>query len=115
MPVRIDIQRKIVVDGRQFDSVDEMPAHLREAYERSLPTAAGILSGKGVEIGFGKITLNGKEWNTGKNPEIAAGLSPAEAEPLSPESPFSGRFLLLAAGIILLLVLVYIYFGPAAK
>ena len=66
----INIKRRIIVNGREYSSVDEMPDDLRRAYERSMAN----LSREGDVINPAapqqEITFNGKEYgNVDEMPE----------------------------------------------
>jgi hypothetical protein len=58
----INIKRKIVVNGREYTSVEEMPADIRSRYEQAMASAGAAVhthGGGGVKA---KIVFNGREY-----------------------------------------------------
>jgi hypothetical protein len=45
------VHRRIVVNGKEFQSVDDMPAEVRAAYKRALADASGRVTAAGAPIG----------------------------------------------------------------
>ena len=41
MSIKINITRKIVINGREYGSAEEMPEDLRRTYEKIMGTSAG--------------------------------------------------------------------------
>jgi hypothetical protein len=58
--VKGNIKRKIVVNGREYSSVEEMPEDIRRAFERAI---AGT-SGAGVGGAATRIVFNGREYGS---------------------------------------------------
>jgi hypothetical protein len=42
MKVNFNIKRKIVVNGKEYNSVEDMPLELREAYEKAVGSGTGV-------------------------------------------------------------------------
>lgn len=58
MSIKINVEKKIIVNGREYKSLDEMPEDLRQAFQKAV-------SGFGNKIKVSKDTkfvLNGKEF-----------------------------------------------------
>ncbi len=51
LKITTTVQRRIVVNGKEFPSVDEMPAEVRAAYERGLAEAGGGARAAGAPAG----------------------------------------------------------------
>ena len=57
MPVTINIKRKIIINGKEYSSPDELPPDLRKAYDQAL---ANRESSQQMQItGSSKVTFNG--------------------------------------------------------
>ena len=50
-----------MVNGKEYGSIEEMPAAIREAYEKAVGKAKGIEHGNISSISSGKIVFNGQE------------------------------------------------------
>ena len=61
MSININFNRKIVINGKEYHSLDELPEDVRKAYDKALALAgkAGGISALRVKT---KITFNGKEY-----------------------------------------------------
>ncbi len=64
MPVNISIKRKFKINGREYNSIGEMPENVREAFKKAMESQAG--SGHGIQsaVTRSKITFNGKEYES---------------------------------------------------
>lgn len=56
MGIQVDIRRRITINGKEYGSTGEMPADVREAYERAM--AGGI----SVQTAKTRIVFNGREY-----------------------------------------------------
>lgn len=50
MNVKFNVKRKFIVNGKEYGSVEEMPANIRQSYEKALESAKG------------KIVFNGQKY-----------------------------------------------------
>ena len=120
MAVSFQIKKKITVNGREYESLDEIPAEFRAAFEKALEL--------GAKTATGKVVINGRTYAT--LDEVPAPLraavrgiatmavksglpseSPAETGPtpipvaaLRPEPIISSKMVFIALGIAGLLV-----------
>jgi len=126
--VKITVRRKIVVNGKEYGSPEELPPELRPAYEKAV--AQGPSTGTSL-----KVTFNGREFLSVDHmpPEVRAlydaamkavgaeqeGSPPVagsgdvlhvtpEAMPIGPGAGASGRrWLLIGAGVAFVLLILY--------
>lgn len=65
---RIALRTKIRVNGKEYTSVDDMPADVRAAHERALATMRGAtpaaLLGKAATVSYTTIAFEGKEYHS---------------------------------------------------
>ncbi len=94
MPVKVNVKTRIIVNGREYSSPDEMPEEVRQKYETALargsqPTARTVKTSS-------KITFNGQPFNSPD--EMPAGVrriydsvmaSAAQLTDGTPDSPSS--------------------------
>jgi hypothetical protein len=59
--IKFNVKRKYVVNGKEYGSIEEMPAAIREAYEKAVGKAKGIEHGN---ISSEKIVFNGQEYES---------------------------------------------------
>jgi len=149
MKVNFNVKYKFKVNGKEYGSLEEIPAPIREAYEKAVDNTAGLERENIQSISSAKVVFNGQEYEsvdsmpdeirriyetimkTVKSGEISqaenagvktsgtkAGfrdeggiISPDVSRPISPESFFSPRVLIIAAGIIVLLAGIYFLFS----
>jgi len=149
MKVNFNVKYKFKVNGKEYNSLEEMPAAILEAYKKAVGKRAGLEQGNLQSISSGKIVFNGQEYEsadsmpadirrtyetimeTVKNGQTSPGgntpdkFGSADAglkndgitvfsdasKPVSPESFFSPRLLIIAAAIIALLGAFYFLFG----
>jgi hypothetical protein len=72
---KINISRKIVVNGREYPSVEEMPSDVRRVYEQAMAGAGTALHATGESGVKAKIVFNGREYaNVDTIPDDARGL-----------------------------------------
>ncbi len=62
MSVKFDVKYKFKVNGKEYNSLDEMPAPIREAYEKAVADKEGIEQGNIASVTAGKIVFNGQEY-----------------------------------------------------
>ena len=93
---------KIIFNGTEYDSIDSMPQGDRQLYEKVLKAAEGTLESSGVHISGGSGGILRKPVNV-------AAARPIEIQnPTKAESSFSPRMLLMGAGLIALILLLYL-------
>jgi|YelNatPaOPRAMG01_1025707.scaffolds.fasta_scaffold89559_3 hypothetical protein len=63
MDLKINIKRKFKVNGKEYDSMEEMPAAIREAYEKALVNAKGPKLGE-IAGSPDKIVFNGQQFES---------------------------------------------------
>ena len=59
MDVKFNVKYKFKVNGKEYGSLEEMPAPIRETYEKSVANSKGM---KRANISPGKIVFNGQEY-----------------------------------------------------
>jgi hypothetical protein len=64
MGVTVNIQRKFIVNRKEYASVEEMPPELREAYEKAVRSGAGVRIEKPQVSVESKIVFNGREYRS---------------------------------------------------
>jgi hypothetical protein len=62
MSVKFDVKYKFKVNGKEYSSLDEMPAPIRETYEKAVANKEGIEQGAIASVTAGKIMFNGQEY-----------------------------------------------------
>jgi len=64
-PVKFNLKAKIRVNGKEYASVEEMPAKIREAYARAVGDTAVLRSGARLAAKLNaRIIFNGVEYNS---------------------------------------------------
>jgi hypothetical protein len=58
MGIKFDVKYKFKVNGKEYGSLEEMPADVRATYEKAVANKEGI----GASITSGKIVFNGQEY-----------------------------------------------------
>lgn len=61
---QFNINKKIVVNGRQYRSVDEMPENIRQIYMKAIEAASGADHTVNLECTTTKIVFNGKIYSS---------------------------------------------------
>jgi hypothetical protein len=64
MDIKFDVKRKYVVNGKEYGSLEEMPAAMREVYEKAVGKAHGAEHGNISSISSDKIVFNGQEYDS---------------------------------------------------
>ncbi len=62
MKVNVTVKRRIVVNGKEYGSVDELPDDARAAYERALARGAAAGAGDASPQTTGEIVVNGQRY-----------------------------------------------------
>jgi hypothetical protein len=58
----INVKRRIVVNGREYASVEEMPDDIRRAYEQAMAGAGGGTHASGASGVRARVVFNGREY-----------------------------------------------------
>ena len=61
MDVKFNVKYKFKINGKEYGSLEEMPAPIREAYEKTVANSKGM---ERVNISSGKIVFNGQEYES---------------------------------------------------
>jgi hypothetical protein len=64
MGVTLNVKRRFIVNGKEYNSVEEMPPELREAYEKAVSSGSGVRIQKPQVSLKTKIVFNGKEYDS---------------------------------------------------
>lgn len=64
MDVKINVRRKYIVDGKEYNSVEEMPSAIREAYQKATGKVNGIEHHHISSISSQKVLFNGQEYES---------------------------------------------------
>ncbi len=64
MEIKFNVKRKYVVNGKEYGSLEEMPAAIREVYEKAVGKAHGTEHGNIPAISTQKIVFNGQEYES---------------------------------------------------
>lgn len=64
MDVKFNVKYKFKVNGKEYGSLEEMPAPIREAYEKAVSKEGGLEHGNISSISPGKIVFNGQEYES---------------------------------------------------
>lgn len=64
MKINFDVKREFIVNGKKYNSVEEMPPELRETYEKAMRSGAGVTIEKPQVHMETKIVFNGKEYES---------------------------------------------------
>jgi hypothetical protein len=62
MDVKFNVKYKFKVNGKEYGSLEEMPAPIRETYEKAVANSKGIEHGNIPSMTAGKIIFNGQEY-----------------------------------------------------
>jgi hypothetical protein len=62
MKVNVTVKRKLVFNGREYSSVDELPESVRAAYEKAVAGGLAPEAGAGAPGGAGRIVVNGQAY-----------------------------------------------------
>jgi len=63
MELKINVNKKIIVNGKEYTSVEEMPAGIREAYKKVTEGSSFTFTNVGAVKRNNKIIFNGKEYD----------------------------------------------------
>lgn len=64
MEIKFNVKRKYVVNGKEYGSLEEMPAAIREVYEKAVGKAHGTEHGNIPAVSSQKIVFNGQEYES---------------------------------------------------
>jgi hypothetical protein len=64
MDIKFNVKYKFKVNGKEYGSLEEMPAPIREAYEKTVANSKGIEHGNIPSMTAGKIIFNGQEYES---------------------------------------------------
>lgn len=64
MEVKFNVKRKYIVNGKEYASIEEMPADIRQAYERAVSGKGGFTHENISSLSAGKIVFNGQEYES---------------------------------------------------
>ncbi|HOU50821.1 MAG: hypothetical protein KBG22_07510 [Smithella sp.] len=64
MEVKFDLKRKYIVNGREYTSIEQMPADIRQVYEKAVSGKEGISNENILSLSAGKIVFNGQEYES---------------------------------------------------
>lgn len=64
MDVKFNVKYKFKVNGKEYGSLEEMPAPIRETYEKAVANSKGIEHGNIPSMTAGKIIFNGQEYES---------------------------------------------------
>jgi len=59
MNVNVNVKRKYKINGKEYNSIEEMPPDIRSAFEKAMATPAGTVS---PSVSHTKIIFNGNEY-----------------------------------------------------
>jgi hypothetical protein len=62
MDVKFNVKYKFKVNGKEYGSLEEMPAPIRETYEKAVANSKGKELGNIPSVTAGKIIFNGREY-----------------------------------------------------
>jgi hypothetical protein len=62
MTIQISVKNKVIVNGKEYDSVEKMPDEIRAAYEKAKKGSPGQGHARTLEIGKSELVFNGKEY-----------------------------------------------------
>ena len=62
MTIQISVKSKFIVNGKEYDSVEEMPDEIRAAYEKAIKGSPGQGHAGTLEMEKSKLVFNGKEY-----------------------------------------------------
>lgn len=63
MTVKIDVKRKLKINGKEYASREEMPEHIRHLYDQAL-AKSGCLDSENAAPFASKIVFNGNEYES---------------------------------------------------
>lgn len=96
MDIKVNVKRKFKVNGKEYNSIEEMPRDIRDAFEKAIASQGG----PGYQVNAGamqtKIIFNDKEYkNIDEMPQdvrllYEKVLKSAETETVSPDIVTSG-------------------------
>ncbi|MCX5848608.1 MAG: hypothetical protein NTW65_04085 [Deltaproteobacteria bacterium] len=64
MNVNVNVKRKFKINGKEYNSIEEMPADIRSAFEKAMVSQAGSGHQANPTINQTKIIFNGTEYKS---------------------------------------------------
>jgi hypothetical protein len=64
MGVTLNVKRKFIVNGKEYNSLEEMPPDLRQAYAKAVSSGSGVRIQRPQVRVETKIVFNGKEYDS---------------------------------------------------
>ena len=64
MSININVKRNFKINGKEYNSIEEMPPDIRDAFEKALASQAGTRNLINLTTTKTKIVFNGKEYNS---------------------------------------------------
>ncbi len=139
MGVKVTFKTRFKVNGKEYGSLEELPADIRAAYEKAL-AAKGGLPAAATAAGSAKITFNGSEYASADEmppderrmyESVMAAVEshaatpegvPLSADAVDPGRPIvpggsglSAKWIWIAAGLIVLLAALVVLARAAAR
>ncbi len=131
MDVKINVEKRFIVNGKEYHSLDEMPADIRQLYETAVSNKGTAALHVGDVSLSGKINFNGKIYSTpeemppearelyekaiamakrgGSEVITSKKYGSVSSSPIEPTSSTkAARFFWLAGAAVLLLFLLYL-------
>ena len=62
MRINFSVKNKFIVNGKEYDTVEEMPDEIRDAYEKAIAGSPGPGHGGTLEMERTRVVFNGKEY-----------------------------------------------------
>ena len=62
MSINISLKRKFKINGKEYNSIEEMPENIREAFKKAMDSQAGSGHRINSAVPRSKITFNGTEY-----------------------------------------------------
>jgi hypothetical protein len=136
MKLSVNVRRRIIINGKEYGSVEELPPDVRQAYGKAMALSAGVSpAAVRTEISFNgrtydsvdampdadrelyRLAMNAVEMGEPQAGVLArvpttSAVERSEARPIEPESSFSARWLMTTLLLLgLLVALLYLRHG----
>jgi hypothetical protein len=70
MDVKLDVKRKYKFQGKEYDSIEDMPAEGQAAFKKAMPSESELARQIDLKTGPTKISYQGKEYDLDELPPI---------------------------------------------
>ncbi|MCX5859853.1 MAG: hypothetical protein NT056_08170 [Proteobacteria bacterium] len=70
MDVKVDVKRKYKFQGKEYDSIEDMPAEGQAAFKKAMPSESDLALQMDLKTGPTKISYQGKEYDLDELPPI---------------------------------------------